>query len=299
MPEETGPLAILFADIAKSTQLYELLGDEEAQSLIASCVTLLSKAALQHRGTIIKTIGDEILCTFVDANDAVAAAKLMHRAVGKLPPINKPGFGSINLYIGIHMGHVIEDGGDIFGDAVNIAARLVELSKQRQILITEQVVEALYPENRGGIQSLYETIVKGKSGPISVYECIWEEEALTIIEKSPLSALTSTVSLELHFHEQLFVITQTRPTFTLGRQGYNDLVVEDYCVSRSHARIDLRRGQFVLTDQSTNGTYLVIQGEEPVHITRDLTQLHGSGIISLGRELDSDAPDLIYFTVKS
>ena len=61
---ETATLAILFADIAKSTHLYETLGDKMAQNLIGRCLTLFSRVAEAHQGTVIKTIGDEIMCTF-------------------------------------------------------------------------------------------------------------------------------------------------------------------------------------------------------------------------------------------
>jgi len=298
MSEEFGPLAILFADIARSTQLYDLLGDEEAQSRIASCIACLSDLAREHRGKVIKTIGDEVLCIFPDANDAIVAAMAMQRAMGKLPPVDKSGFGRLNLYVGVHMGHVILDNGDVFGDAVNIAARLVELAKQRQILLTEQTAEALTSENLGSVHSLYQTMIRGKRGPIGVYECVWEQEALTIIQSKPLDALVPSVCLELYYHGQLFMVNQEHAGLTMGRQGYNDLVVSDYCVSRSHARISYRRGQFVFVDQSTNGSYLVIQGEKPLHLKRDQAPLYGSGVLSLGREVVPDSPELIYFRIK-
>jgi pSer/pThr/pTyr-binding forkhead associated (FHA) protein len=104
--------------------------------------------------------------------------------------------------------------------------------------------------------------------------------------------------MELRYQDRLILVDQSRPTLTIGRQSYNDLVIEDYCVSRSHARINYRRGQFLLTDQSTNGTYLLIHGEAPAHLKRDQAILYGSGLFSPGRELLPDSPTLIYFTVK-
>ncbi|MCD4716691.1 MAG: hypothetical protein K8R45_08115, partial [Desulfobacterales bacterium] len=61
---ETDTLAILFADIAKSTNLYETLGDKIAQNLIGTCLSLFSDVTARYNGTVIKTIGDEIMCTF-------------------------------------------------------------------------------------------------------------------------------------------------------------------------------------------------------------------------------------------
>ena len=75
MSPETATLAILFADISRSTQIYETVGDKAAQELVGDCLARLSEVTVQHQGTVIKKIGDEIMCTFPTANQALAAAK--------------------------------------------------------------------------------------------------------------------------------------------------------------------------------------------------------------------------------
>ncbi|MCP4628035.1 MAG: adenylate/guanylate cyclase domain-containing protein, partial [bacterium] len=71
MARENISLTILFADVANSTRLYEILGNEAARSLIGECLSLLSKVTVSHHGTVIKTIGDEIMCTFLSVDNAV------------------------------------------------------------------------------------------------------------------------------------------------------------------------------------------------------------------------------------
>lgn len=104
--------------------------------------------------------------------------------------------------------------------------------------------------------------------------------------------------LEIRLGEHRIEISQTRPTATMGRQEHNDLEVIDTRVSRSHARIEYRKGQFVLVDHSTNGTFVMINGEKGINLRRNEVALEGSGIISLGRKVPPDSPKAIHFALK-
>ena len=97
--------------------------------------------------------------------------------------------------------------------------------------------------------------------------------------------------------DKVIKVDQNRPRITLGRQSHNDVVVNDIRVSRTHARIECRRGKFVLIDNSSNGTYVNIQGGKSISLRHDETPLTGNGIISLGREVDVNIP-LIYFEMR-
>ena len=261
--------------------------------------SVLSEVTVRHHGSVIKTIGDEVMCTFPSADDAVEAGKEMHQALGNMTIEEKPGYDPPNIYVGIHLGPVIREENDVFGDAVNVAARMVALAKQRQIITTEQTVEALSPEQRGCVQCIDKTIVKGKSGELNIYEVIWEQHDVTVmLDDEPLDAQALKCRLELQFQDQIIEVDEIHPSATLGRQSHNDLVVNDNRVSRSHARIEYRRGKFVLIDQSTNGTHLVLQGKKGVIVKRDEAQLLGKGIIGLGREVTPDSPAAISFAIK-
>ena len=127
MPElpaqQTVTLAIVFADISESTRLYDVMGDTQARELVAQCLGVMTGVVHERRGTVIKTIGDELMCTFPRAGSAVAAARGMQEAVSKdLPDLNPSTPKDLTIRIGIHYGPAIVDGGDVFGDAVNVAA---------------------------------------------------------------------------------------------------------------------------------------------------------------------------------
>ncbi len=298
MARITDILAILFADIAKSTHIYETLGNKVAKNLIDASISLLSKVTAKYQGTVIKTIGDEIMCTFPTANDAVEAAIEMHQSLEDMPFPENPDYGSPNIYVGIQFGTVIKEGGDVFGDAVNVAARMVALAKQRQIITTEGTVKLLSQERQSLARCIDKTTVKGKSGVLRIYEMIWEEHALTVMVTDTPEIPTIKSRLELTYQGQTIKLDENRPSATLGRQVHNDVVVNDSRVSRSHARIEYNRGKFTLIDQSSNGTLVRIQGKKSVRLKREETQLLGNGVIGLGRDVTPESETAVHFAIK-
>jgi len=299
MGRKTDILAILFADIAKSTHIYETLGDKTAKSLIDACISVLSEVTVKYQGIVIKTIGDEIMCTFPTANDAVEAAVKMHQSLDDMPFPENPDYSSPNIYVGFQFGKVIREGGDVFGDAVNLASRMVTLAKQRQIITTEGTVKLLSKERQMTARCIDQTTVKGKSGGIRIFEVIWEEHDLTVMATTSQEIAIIQNRLELTFQGQSIKLDENRPSATLGRQGHNDVVVSDSRVSRSHARIEYNRGKFTLIDQSSNGTMVRTQDKKSILLKREEIQLLGTGIIGLGRDVTPESETTVHFAVKS
>ena len=81
-------LAILFADISGSTRLYEVLGDVAARATVARCLKLLTDVTHRYQGTLIKTIGDEVMAAFDSADNAFRASCEMQWRIADLPPID-------------------------------------------------------------------------------------------------------------------------------------------------------------------------------------------------------------------
>jgi class 3 adenylate cyclase len=298
MDKKTETIAILFADIAKSTQLYENLGDKVAKQLIDTCIKHLTKVTLDHHGTVVKTIGDEIMCTFPTAHEAVTASIAMHQAIDSMPVVVKPGVAAPNIYIGIQYGSVIMEKGDVFGDAVNVAARMAAFAKQRQVITTEETIQALAPDHGFEVRCIDKTTIKGKKGEISIFEVIWEQHDMTTMLSDLLDPSSLDACMKLQFKGMVLEIDQNHPVATLGRQTHNDIVVSNRSVSRSHARVEYRRGKFVLVDQSSNGTYIIIQNQKKISLKRDETQLLGKGIICLGHTMEPDSPEVIHFSLE-
>jgi hypothetical protein len=102
-------------------------------------------------------------------------------------------------------------------------------------------------------------------------------------------------TLMLHYHDQVVNLHARKDPFILGRRQTCHLVANQDYVSREHARIVFRHGQFVLIDQSLNGTYVRLQNGDVVHVHQDEHVLTGSGYISLGQTLVENGDNLIYF----
>jgi pSer/pThr/pTyr-binding forkhead associated (FHA) protein len=94
------------------------------------------------------------------------------------------------------------------------------------------------------------------------------------------------------------VVDDNRKNVLMGRADDNDLVVKGNLISRIHAKVEKRRGKFILIDQSTNGTFLQNAKGEETFIRRDNTELVGEGIIGLGRVAKPGTPLAIHYICK-
>ena len=130
--------AVLFADVAGSTALYEVLGDERAFALVENCLQTMSACTTEVHGRVVKTIGDAVMSVFKDADDAAAAAAEMQFRVDKLGPAVGVRLG---VRVGFHFGPVVERDNDVFGDTVNLASRLSGARRCRQDLGRESRVQ--------------------------------------------------------------------------------------------------------------------------------------------------------------
>ena len=298
MARKPANLSIVFADISGSTRLYETLGDSIAQQLIADCLTLMTESVHKYSGTVIKTIGDEIMCTFPDAEKAVEAAMGMQEGVTEdLHSLNKDTPSTLTIRVGLHYGPALLDAGDVFGDAVNVAARMAGLAKGGQIITTKDTAELLSPMLRSSTRHLDRIPVKGKAEDIDIFEVIWQAEDVTRMATGLLKTHAKDATLHLSYRNDERDLDQDMDTLILGRGKKAGLVVNDSMASREHSRIECRRGKFILTDMSTNGTY-VQTTEGPSYLRREDVVLTGEGKIALGREL-SEATEIVYFTLRN
>jgi adenylate cyclase len=289
------PLAILFADISGSTKLYETMGNSKAQRIVDQCLALLTEVTLRLQGTVVKTIGDEIMCTFEIPEQAATAAGEMQHALKMAIAFGKFEVTNLSIRVGVHYGPVIAAGGDVFGDAVNVASRVTAQAKGHQILTTKETMEALTPERRLRTRFVDRVGVKGKTEELDLYEVLWEFDNITIVEDGNRGPSALSIKIILNYNGVEMELGRSRPALRVGRGTENDFVVPDHQASRLHARIELRRDRFVLVDQSMNGTYVKIEGEPEVCLRRDEVPLKGSGVFSLGRPTNSEAAIPIRF----
>jgi len=171
-------VAVLFADVVGSTRLYEVLGDLKARDMVVACVGLMRAATERNRGTVIKTIGDEILSIFPTANDAVNAAGEMQQDIGAHPELSVQG-QHVAIRIGCHFGPVVLEKRDIFGASVHTANRMTSQAKAGQIVLTADTVQRLSPEWRAVTRQIDVTPLKGRTEEFELFEVLWQQEDAT------------------------------------------------------------------------------------------------------------------------
>ncbi|MBX2837995.1 MAG: adenylate/guanylate cyclase domain-containing protein [Gammaproteobacteria bacterium] len=277
---------VLFADIGGSTELYEKIGDIEAHRQVAASLELMAEAIFANQGELLRTVGDSSLASFNSANDAYLAAFDMQR---------QHEHADLSVRVGFHLGPVIPDKGDVYGNAVNIAARVASFARVNEIVATEDAVEALNASLKNRSVFLDRIEVKGLATPISLYRMNWKvsEESATVIAGGSSRDSSWIKPGVLHLSSGVGKITMDShfDSASIGRAEEATLSINNEHASRYHAKIEWRQGQFFITDQSTNGTYIQKVGQNPLFLRRDSVVLEGSGAIGVGilPELDSSA----------
>jgi class 3 adenylate cyclase len=285
-PDREEVLAVLFADLCDSTRLYHDLGDAAAHALAAQCLTLIGDVTARVGGTVVKTIGDGAMTTFPTADLAYKAALDIQDALRG---------GRLRIKIGFHVGPVLVADGDVFGDTVNLAARVLARSGPGEILLTGACVETIRPEFRSAVSLLDTTPVKGKPDPIEIYRVIGEDEENVTIIVAPTKIIERRKAVIFNYRDiELRLDTRGGPLL-MGRDAGCRLVVPSEWASRRHATIDVERDRFVLTDHSSNGTYVVEDGGTQQFVKREGVPLSGSGIISLGVLPEENPDDLVRY----
>jgi len=292
MDKEPQNLAILFADISGSAKLYESLGDAEALATIERCLAIIRQACIDSGGRVVKTIGDEVMAVFPAADGAARAATDMQARIFSQGTSRGTGLA---IHVGFNYGPVLEEGNDVFGDSVTVAARLSNLAKGGQVFTSAQTVEELPPALRARTRSQQAHTVKGKQKDIDLFELVWQET------EDELTALSTHVKfrparLALKHGDRQIELSEAAPTLSIGRDLQNDLVIADRKASRMHARIERRRDKFVLIDHSSNGTYVTVQGETEIVLRREELTLRGRGQVSFGHAYQDDPSEFLGFS---
>lgn len=299
MTQQVERLAVLFADISGSTALYESRGDEIARRLIAQCISVMVREVLAYKGTLIKTIGDEIMCVFPTAEEAFLSACAMQNAVEKG---RFEGGYPMHIRVGFHYGDVIREASDVFGDTVNVAARVAAITRASQIMTTQAAVDALSPAAREKTRQILRAEFKGKQEQFDISLVIWEMDDMmsTRIGKPVFRKTPDNVDeLVLHYHDQILKVNKERRSVVLGRGDSCDLVVTNNFASRQHLKIELRFGKFVAVDQSTNGSYVRFADGHAMRIAREEINLLGTGTISMGQPYSDNDEELVEFSINT
>ena len=282
-------LTVLFADLADSTKLYQTQGDVEAHQLVIDSLQRMQIIVERHHGMLLKTVGDAVLASFEQANSAYLASVDIQREHQAL---------SLSVRVGFHHGEVIPDGGDVYGNSVNLAARVAAFAEANEICTTEDTVSQLSIRHRSKALYLDSVDFKGISTPMPVYRVQWvDDDAETAI----VTAVSRNVRYQTNNVLDLLIagtrirIDSGNPVVTFGRAMGNDVVIDSESASRNHAKIELVRGRILIHDSSTNGTYISRSGLASEFIRRESASLGNIGKIGLGFIPDSQPEHIIEF----
>ncbi len=321
---------VVFADLVGSTGIYESLGDADASRFITQLTGALSKIFTMEQGRVVKLLGDGLLVMFQHETDALAACTAIQQQLQKHPVYpggDAQSSAPVQIQMGLDAGDVVEIDGDCFGDAVNSAARLAELAGGAQILTTLRVYEALPSALRRQLLSMGPLYLRGKSEATEVFRVQWRagiDKEVTIMG-APKTAPVRTARLRLQFKptpahtadaaqtgiaqqslpmQHTIVLDTPQASAQLGRalqpvanfSSTQQLLIHDNRVSRLHCSITWRGTHWIVSDASSYGTWVYIDGQpHPVALRRSECLLIGAGHISLGCERDADAAPLVRF----
>ena len=157
--------AVWFADVVGYTSLSAK--DEDAALAVIDELQTCSRRSTQDRGRIVKFMGDGVLAVFDSANDALLSAMELEESFANADVVREHG---CSLSVGVHLGEVVEaEDGDIYGDGVNVAARIQELAGSRQILMSEDVYRQIRNRPTFKTHSFGQHQMKGLDGPMTLY----------------------------------------------------------------------------------------------------------------------------------
>lgn len=296
--ETSARRAILFADVCDSISIYETLGDTRALAAINRLFAVLARKVKAAKGNVVKTIGDGMVCQFAAPDAALRAACDMQEAAVALtsPTLRR----DLSIKIAFTYGPVVPKGDDVFGDTVNVCSRLVGIASPRQVLTTQETVDALSPGLRKRCRTLAPTRVRGRAAEVAACEVLWRGDADVTalnLNKETLAKAAQWV-LKLRYGDDTFTI-ESNSSVRIGREKGNDVVVPSQHASRLHARVFGRDGNFVIADQSSNGTFVMVDGSKrEIRLRREEAVLGERGTIGLGSPTADSGDHLLHYRVQ-
>lgn len=297
--------AIMFADIRGSTALYLRLGNTEAATVITHSLAMLGQIVAKHGGRVVKTLGDGLMAVFDDAERSVEAAASAQDSLDRLAPISRESLPSkataLKLKVALAWGETVEVDGDCFGDAVNVAARILDLAGDNETLTTGPLIRELPSDQQERFRSIDSLHLRGRKEPVPVLRMEsrrFGDTESTMVIGAAATDMPDGVRLTWLGTERIFS-TASMP-LVLGRSPQASFCVSDSRVSRSHVRIESHSGHIYLSDLSYNGTHVKFDHDEQIlTLRRGTCTLHGSGIICMGSPPTDATATQIHFEVLS
>ena len=285
---------ILLADISGSTPFYEAVGNTEAQRLISQELARLQAAIRDEGGVVVRQKGDDVLGYFDDASRALRALRAM---------LSGPSEPVLSIHAGLHYGQIVLAEGDIFGQAVNLTARLAALANDGEALLSRSFFDLLSAGETASLRALGQVRLKGVGDPIDVFSLLADESSMqtsmslpasgTGRRKSSASMLPNVAVVLTHDHKSQ--TCREAESVLIGRSTECSIVLSHPWISRKHAVVSVLDGKFILEDRSASGTYVSMDGGHEFYLRRESIVLTGNGTISPAVRLAQPEADPISF----
>jgi len=295
----------MFADLRGSTALYLRLGNKEAATVVTHSLAMLGQIVAKNGGRVVKTLGDGVMAVFDDAERSVEAAASAQDSLERLAPLPRDGLPTkataLKMKVALAWGEIVEVDSDCFGDAVNVAARLIDLAGDNETLATGPLIRELPSDQQERFRSIDKLHLRGRKEPVPVLRMEsrkFGDTESTMMMGAEATDMPDGVRLTWLGTERIFS-TANMP-LTLGRSPQASFCVSDSRVSRSHVRIESHSGHIYLSDLSYNGTHVKFDHDDQVlTLRRGTCTLHGSGVICMGSPLTDATATQIHFEVLS
>jgi class 3 adenylate cyclase/alpha-beta hydrolase superfamily lysophospholipase len=167
----SGLLTIMFTDIEASTTMTRTLGDAAAQDVLRRHNEIIRKALRENGGTEIKHTGDGIMASFGSASSALTCAAAVQRTLAAQADGDAP----VRVRIGLNAGEPVAEDGDLFGTAVQVAARICARAEPGQVLVAN-VVRELAAGKRFLFADIGDVVLRGFEDPVRLYEMRWQSD---------------------------------------------------------------------------------------------------------------------------
>lgn len=297
---------VVFTDLFGSTGVFEALGNAKATQAITQVTNWIAKIVESHGGRVVKMLGDGVLALFDDnpsAIDAVVEMQRSHlRRMAQMPAANR-----LPIRIGVASGDVELVDGDCYGDAVNVAARLSDLSGPQQIWANSAALTGADEADGVRFRILGPISIRGRAEPCTVYQVEWQDDVASdfLTMQAELDPLLDTSNkdalggqIELTWKDTVKTFKSFELPIHIGRIRQVEFVINDPRVSRTHARIDWRNGSVMLVDVSSYGCWVRFSGGgSDLLLRREECVLHGRGEIALGSSFADPTAPTVGFSV--
>ncbi len=285
--------AILLADVVGSTKLYERVGDSEASKLIFECVERMQQVAQNNGGVFVRSKGDDALCLFKDVEPAIATASEI---------VEQVMLGSVSVHAGLHWGTAVWRGDEVFGGAINTAARLADRANENEVLISETFVERLPKAHGVELRAMGQMVLRGAKEPHDVHALVMPNQDMLTRQIFPADApgadsaqiLKRATRVKLSMGDWNLEIAEGADV-SIGRSRHCDLVIPTDVVSRVHASITVNHGIVEFADRSSGGSTVKFDNGGDFFLRRQSVSLLGSGQIMLGdAKKNGDLPEITF-----